>query len=308
MKRRYTLLFLFGLLYTWGIYAQQVPVNSLYMFDQQVINPAYVGAHVQFSATAVHRNQWVNFPGAPATSSFTTQSTFFQNTVGVGLTFRNDKIGVHDNNEVYMAYSYKLRMPYGYLNMGLMGGFQFIKSNWDELDLYQDGDNNLSGITRSNWNPNVGTGLFYTSGDLYVGISVPFLLNSDLISGKGVLSEGRRRRAYFGTFGNKFMISKDLDFMPQVLVRFQEGAPLTFDMNAHFIYMDAVGMGMSYRLTEGISAMFELKLNENLHVGYAYDITTSPLQRYSNGTHEILINYRYKIPRFHKGLECPSYF
>ena len=52
-------------------YGQQPTVNSLYMFDQLRINPAYAGAHVQLSATAVHRNQWVNFPGAPKTSSAT---------------------------------------------------------------------------------------------------------------------------------------------------------------------------------------------------------------------------------------------
>ena len=173
--------------------------------------------------------------------------------------------------------------------------------------MYNDLDPNLSGVS-STLNPNFGTGLYYSAKDMYLGISVPFLLNSDLIDAQGTLSEGRRRRTYFITYGNKYKISKDVDFLPQALVRIQEGAPLTFDLNAHFIYMDAVGLGMTYRLTEGIVAMFELKLNENLHVGYAYDITTSAMQKYSSGTHEILINYRYKFPRIHKGLECPSYF
>jgi len=43
-------------------------------------------------------------------------------------------------------------------------------------------------------------------------------------------------------------------------------------------------------------------------VGYAYDITTSDLRQYSNGTHEIMINYRVKIAKIHKGLACPSYW
>lgn len=289
------------------VYGQQVPVNSLYMFDQQVINPAYAGAHVQFSATAVHRNQWVNFPGAPATSSFTTQSTFLNNTVGVGLMFRNDVIGVHNNNELYLDYSYKLKMPIGYLNMGLKGGFQQIRSDWDKLLKKDIDDVALSGVDQS-FKPNFGAGLFYTSGDMYLGLSVPFLLNSYIVDVESILSEGKRRRAYFLTYGNKYMLTQDIDLIPQVLIRFQEGAPMTFDLNAHFVYKDAVGVGMTYRLTEGIAAMFELKLNENLHVGYAYDITTSLMQKYSAGTHEILVNYRYKIPSLHKGLECPSYF
>jgi len=54
--------------------------------------------------------------------------------------------------------------------------------------------------------------------------------------------------------------------------------------------------------------MFELKLNENLHVGYAYDVTTSYIRQFSGGSHEIMVNYRYRIPAIHKGMECPSYF
>ncbi|HEX9650326.1 MAG TPA: type IX secretion system membrane protein PorP/SprF [Cyclobacteriaceae bacterium] len=49
-------------------------------------------------------------------------------------------------------------------------------------------------------------------------------------------------------------------------------------------------------------------MNENFHLGYAYDKTTSALRQYSSGTHELMINYRIRIPKLHKGLECPSYF
>jgi len=62
------------------------------------------------------------------------------------------------------------------------------------------------------------------------------------------------------------------------------------------------------RLNDSVIPMFELSLNENFHVGYAYDMTTSALNRYSNGSHEVMINYRVKIPRIHKGLECPTYW
>jgi len=37
--------------------AQQRPVQSLYMFDPILMNPAYAGSAVQLSATAIYRNQ-----------------------------------------------------------------------------------------------------------------------------------------------------------------------------------------------------------------------------------------------------------
>ena len=288
-------------------YGQQPPVNSLYMFDQLLINPAYAGAQVQLSATGVHRNQWVNLPGAPVTSSFTAQSTFAYNSIGVGVIFINDQIGVHRDNIFMMAYSYKIKLPdKSEISFGLQGGLQGLTSDWDELTRKQD-DNTLTGFTKS-LKFNVGTGMFYTNRDFYMGISVPYMLNSRDYESLGTLSESRRRRVYFLTAGNTFQPSPDLKWIPQAMIRMQEGAPFTFDINNHFVYKDAVGLGMTYRLTEGFVGMFELKLNENLHVGYAYDMTMSELQRYSNGTHEILVNYRYKIPALHKGLECPSYF
>jgi len=61
-------------------------------------------------------------------------------------------------------------------------------------------------------------------------------------------------------------------------------------------------------LKEGFVGLFELQLNDNFHVGYAYDFTTSALSKYSNGSHEIMINYRVKIQRLHRGIPCPTYW
>ncbi len=69
-----------------------------------------------------------------------------------------------------------------------------------------------------------------------------------------------------------------------------------------------VGLGVSSRLNDAIVGLFELQINDNFHVGYAYDFTTSQLNRFSNESHELMINYRIKIARFHKGLECPTYW
>lgn len=309
MMKQIRYIIAFGM-FLWGFasMAQQPTVNSLYMFDQLLINPAYAGAHVQLSATAVHRNQWINFPGAPNTSSATIQTTVANNKVGVGLTFINDEIGAHTDNSLFMSYSYKLKLPQGELAFGLQGGFQIVQTNWDLITKKSPVDISLNGVVSSGMKANFGTGLFYTDKQFYFGISAPWLLNSKVVDAEGVLSEARRKRIYFVTMGNTFRLSPDLKVVPALMTRLQEGSPLSFDANAHFILKDAVGLGITYRLTEGVIGMFELKINENFHVGYSYDLTNSPLRRYSNGTHEIMVNYRIRIPGLHKGLECPSYF
>ena len=92
------------------------------------------------------------------------------------------------------------------------------------------------------------------------------------------------------------------------LIRLQENAPLSFDVNTVGVFYDVVGLGASYRLNEGFVGMFELQINDNFHVGYAYDWTVSELATYSNGSHEIMVNYRIKIMKIHKGLPCPTYW
>ena len=49
-------------------------------------------------------------------------------------------------------------------------------------------------------------------------------------------------------------------------------------------------------------------LNENLRVGYAYDVNTSQINTVSSGSHEIFINYRIKLKNYRKDPQCPVYF
>ena len=157
-------------------------------------------------------------------------------------------------------------------------------------------------------NPNFGTGFYLSYPGGYFSVSVPYLLNNEIIDFEGVISSARQRRNYYLSAGRTIEIAKDLKVIPSTLIRLQEQGPFSFDVNTTFVFYDAVGLGISYRLNDSVVGLFELKINENFHAGYAYDITNSALNNFSNGTHEIMVNYRIRIPKLHKGLECPSYF
>src|SRR6187431_2060986 len=96
------------LLIPFAVLGQQRPMQSLYMFDPLLINPAYAGTQAQLSATAIYRNQWVNFPGAPKTFTATAHSGFRKSRVGVGLIAGRDEIGIHGETSLYLVYSYKM--------------------------------------------------------------------------------------------------------------------------------------------------------------------------------------------------------
>src|SRR5687768_11498760 len=134
MKKKPVIIVL-GILLAAGLAsAQQRPLQSLYMFDPLLVNPAYAGSHVQLSGTAIYRNQWVNFDGAPKTFTGTVHSGFRKARVGLGIIFANDQIGVHSDNSLYGVYSYKIplsqRKNGAVLSMGLQAGFNTLRSDY----------------------------------------------------------------------------------------------------------------------------------------------------------------------------------
>ena len=296
------------------VLAQQRPIQSLYMFDPLLINPAYAGSQVQLSGTAIYRNQWVNFDGAPRTFTGTIHSGFRKARVGLGLIFGNDQIGVHSDNSVYGVYSYKIpvskRKNGGVISMGLQAGFNSLKSDYFKTT---PRDGSEVGVI-SKFNPNFGAGFFYRGNNVYAGASVPYILNNKIIDiidpemDTTFNTSGKQQRYYYLMGGITKQLSKDIKWMPSALIRLQNNAPLSFDISSNFVFFDVVGLGASYRLNDSFIGMFELQINENFHVGYAYDITLSDIRLYSNGTHEIMINYRIKLRGIHTGIPCPSYW
>jgi type IX secretion system PorP/SprF family membrane protein len=308
MMKRILLLSLLSAIAYSGM-AQQRPIQSLYMFDPLLLNPAYAGTQLQLSATAVYRNQWVNFAGAPKTFTATSHMGFKQNRVGLGLIAGRDQIGVHDETSLYFAYSYKLPLSRfdknSFLSFGIQGGFNTLRSDYT-LTISREDDK--YGVFRS-FNPNFGAGVFYRNKSAYVGFSVPYFLNSEILSVQTAFeSSARRYRYYYLTGGFTKKLSNTVKLVPSALIRIQDKAPFTLDATLITVLYDVVGIGASYRWTDSFIGLFELQLNENFHVGYAYDFTSSDIRTYSNGTHEIMLNYRFKITKFHQGLDCPSYW
>lgn len=294
-----------------GVQAQQRPIHSLYMFDPLLINPAYAGTQVQLSATAIYRNQWVNFPGAPKTFTTSVHSGFKKSRVGVGVLAGQDQIGIHSENSLYLQYAYRLPMSKfdnkSSLAFGLQGGFNNLKSDFTKLNP-KDVTDPFASVVERNLSWNFGAGLYFRAPAFYVGLSVPYILNNTVVGLPEQATTAKQRRYYYVSGGFTKRLSPQIKLVPSMLLRVQEKAPLSFDINLLTILYDVVGLGASYRLDDSVVGLFELQLNSNFHVGYAYDYTTSALNRYSNGTHEIMINYRIKVSRWHKGVECPSYW
>ena len=82
------------------------------------------------------------------------------------------------------------------------------------------------------------------------------------------------------------------------------GAPLSLDASANFLFNEKFRAGLAWRWDDSIAVLLGFQVSESLHIGYAYDLTTSNYNVANSGTHEIMLRYeifreaRMKSPRF----------
>lgn len=78
---------------------------------------------------------------------------------------------------------------------------------------------------------------------------------------------------------------------PSVFFRLVSPVPASLDINSKFIFKESFWLGISYRTSDAVVLMAGLRIAEKFHFGYSYDITTSILNEYSRGSHEVMVGF-----------------
>lgn len=288
-----------------GAFAQQRPAYSQYMFNSLALNPAYAGSQKQLNATAAIRSQWVNFEGAPKTQLLSAHAPIDRKNIGLGAMITHESIGVHVDWSAYASYAYQIKFKKaGMLSLGLQGGLNYRQSDFTKLTV-QAGHDPLLGYYKKA-TPNFGAGAFYSSSTAYVGFSSPFIVENKTFetNGDGTITENKEARYYYLTGGKVLDVNHKVKVMPSFLFRMQDQMPLGYDLSMNFYYNEIIGAGLSYRNGDAIIGMFQMFLNENLSFGYAYDYTISSLSNHTQGSHELMLNYRIRL----SPEPCHAYF
>lgn len=275
--------------------AQQDPMYSQYMFNTLAFNPAYAGSANVFTAMALSRHQWVGFKGAPATQTLSLHSPLPGNKLALGGNVIHDVAGPAKQNSVFLSAAYRIRTGEDTrLAFGLSGGFNLFQADLASLGTVEvePHNANISGKLL----PNFGFGMYWHAPRYYVGISAPKLLENT-IGEDGRVATGREFRHYFLMAGYVMDLGRDLKFKPALMARVVEGAPLSMDVNANFLLRERIWFGAMYRLGNALGVMAQYQINEQLRVGYAFDMTTTTLGAYNAGTHELMLGYDLKYTK-----------
>ncbi len=298
---------LFVLLVTQCVYstfAQQDPQFTHYMYNTMSVNPGYAGQREVLSITALNRTQWVGIDGAPNSFSFSGHAPMRNERIGLGFSAVADQLG--PAREVYADVNFSYTIPVDYskttkLSFGLKGGIHQLDTDWSK-GIFQNPDvaftDNISLLS-----PTIGAGVYLHSEKWYLGASTPNVLTTSHYDdfSESIAAE---RMHFFFIAGMVFDVNEDLKFKPSAFAKVVQGAPLIVDVSANFLFKEKLTLGLAWRWDDAISALAGFQITEGLMIGYGYDYTTTGLNNYTSGSHEILLRFelkqlgRYLSPRF----------
>jgi type IX secretion system PorP/SprF family membrane protein len=291
--------FVIAFLMAGSVHAQQIGQFTQYMFNQLVINPAYAGADEALSVTAIHRGQWSGIDGAPATQTLSGHSLFRNEYAGVGFSIIKDEIGVHRNLIINGSFAYRIKLKEEtFLSLGVQMGINNKRSDYASLagQTYIPNDPKLSSSDVSQTFLDFGTGIYFRSPRLELGLSAPKLFSGNTEFNDSI-SINLNKTHYFLFSRYSLPINTSLDLQPGFLIKYLPGLPVSMDLNLNLLINQVLLFGVSYRSYESINLMAQARLTPQLRFGYAYDFMVGESDLPSITTHEFMLNYLFKFTR-----------
>lgn len=292
-------------------FAQQDQHYSQYMFNGLVINPAYAGSNDRISTAFFHRMQWVGFEDYPVTQSFSIHTPMAHQSMGLGLHIQNDKIGPIQNTSITASSAYRINFNEGVLSFGMQAGVMNYTFDDSKIDALHPEDVKLVGF--STMVPDIGFGTYYVKKNYYVGFSIPHLIQSKINERLTSQDFAQLTRHYYFTAAYQYQINRDFAVVPSMLLKTLRFAPRfagnnqhfqtsSLDITTHLKYQDKFWIGGTYRAGDSFNAQLGMDISSfvdamehPLKIGYAYDMTTSNLSAFNNGSHEIMMIFDFEL-------------
>ena len=288
-------------------FGQQDPQMTLWFNDLAAFNIGAAGEDNLTHVSAWHREQWVNFNGAPTTTLLNVHSNVDFIPGALGLQLYQDEIGQEKNTMVKLGYAYRLaplsngaELSFG-LNLSLFSK-SYNSDGWVAVDNWRDDPAIPSGGAPGT-SVDGDFGVFLRKpNEYYAGVSMTHVAEVQMSS----LSITPARTFYFMGGYDYPLSGNDLVLRSNVLAK-TDLAYAAIDVNVNVLWNDFVWGGLTYRIGDALapSAGIQKALapqndgirssEQVIKVGYAYGTTLSPLSSYNSGSHEVFVSYAFKF-------------
>jgi len=285
--------------------AQQEPQYTQYTYNIGVVNPAYmINEPGLVRVGSLYRSQWVGLDGAPETANVFGNIPINER-VEIGVNYVNDRIGdVLTQNYFNANFAYRINVgKTANLSFGLKLGIDNLSLDFTGQGL--EGDSAFQNDQTNNID--IGTGLFLFDHNYYIGLSSPNIIPYEIESGTTNILYKNDPTVYF-IAGYVYDVNDVLKIKPSAVTKWTSGAPLTYDLSLNALYANRFELGVSYRHQDAVAALAAFNVTQDLKIGYSYDFNTSELNRFNNGSHELVLIYTFDLLGLQKRYISPRFY
>jgi type IX secretion system PorP/SprF family membrane protein len=295
MKRSIFLLLFFAVAV--AVKAQQLQTSSFYDLQGIFHNPATAGVSKHGMIGATYRTMWDGIDGGPQTATVFGSAYLPSAKLGLGGYLYSDKTGPTKRIGLQTSYAYHVPLKNdASFSIGLEARMQQFSYDKAKLQEALGPNDPVLGSTDSRFKFDAGLGMAYTGKKFQVGVSVSQLIQSklDFYSGNlAVTEEGRLYRHYYLHGNYKWDVDGSTTITPNVLFIYLPNAPLEFQGGVRVEHREIFWWGAAWRASQSWMLSAGVRLNKKFNIGYCFDIYSTPLSQFDQGSsaHEILLRY-----------------
>jgi type IX secretion system PorP/SprF family membrane protein len=266
------------------------------MLNEYHSNPAVAGTMTGLNFLVGRRSQWMGFEHAPETNfaSFCKdlgKKGYKYYWHGIGAYVENDKFGAFNNQLITVSYAlhFKLSQTY-HLSFGIAAGAKNLSlSNL----VFNSGDPVFTDRSPSIWLPVIEPGVYLYSKKITVGAGVKDIYKNTLRQGHKTIGTGSTfPPTVYVTLSKKYRsIDYGYVYIPAIQVQSSVTGIPSVSLNFIALYRGRLGMGISYRSQDAISAVLQVRVLTNIIIGFAYDYSASFLRRANPNSTEAMMGF-----------------
>ncbi len=278
-----------------NVNAQQLQTTSLYDMQGVLHNASMAGVAKKDFVGATYKTQWSGIDGNPTTATVFGSFKLPKQQLGVSSYVYSDVTGPTSRTGIQISVAKHIALKNGgTLSFGIENRVQQIGINKSKLPSLV-GDPAIAGKENS-FKYDAGVGASYTDEHFQIGVSVAQLMQSKYNIYSGSLTpsqEARLYRHYYINSSYKWVTDNETVITPNVLFIYLPNAPLEFQGGVRLEHKNHFWYGVSAKAKQGVMLSAGLRINNNLLIGYAFDIYKTPLSLFDKGSngHEFILRY-----------------
>ena len=272
-----------------------------HMLNKYQFNPAYGGLERSLSVHLSTRSQWTSLTENPGQQYISAHLPVYMLNGGLGIQIENESLGLQSSTSAMASYNYVLQNDLGLFSLG--GGVGIMRVGLDGNGIitpdgiYTDTEINHNDpeLAEAFINSNSiisNLGIYYAGQMFEAGISwLNFPARASGLDPSNI-SLDPRLTIYLESF---FFLGSPANKVTTSVMMMTNGSATQITTGALGEFGNILAglsiRGFSSNSIDGLNFIIGSKVNPKLRVSYSYDYGLNSLQSFSEGSHELQLNY-----------------